>query len=109
MRDKKSNVVYKISCKSCDASYVGQLRSRITEHENYIRWNTFTRNIIKEHWLQEGYDFDWDNVTRLEETLYKKRWISEMIFIRKQMHRTQLADGYGGVSLPPDHRQTIKA
>ena len=23
-RDKKSNVVYKISCKSCDASYVGQ-------------------------------------------------------------------------------------
>ena len=39
-RDKKSNVVYKISCKSCDASYMGQtckqLRSRITERKNYI-------------------------------------------------------------------------
>ena len=40
-RDKKSNVVYKISCKSCDVSYVGQmcrqLKSRITEHKNHIR------------------------------------------------------------------------
>ncbi|KYN17601.1 hypothetical protein ALC57_10116 [Trachymyrmex cornetzi] len=40
-RDKKSKVVYKISCKSCDASYVGQtcrqLKSRITEHKNHIR------------------------------------------------------------------------
>ena len=46
-RDKKSNVIYKISCKSCDARYVGQtckqLRSRITEH-----------------WLQEDHDFVWD-------------------------------------------------
>jgi len=39
LRDKKSNVVHKISCKSSDASYVGQtcrqLKSRITEHKNY--------------------------------------------------------------------------
>ena len=38
--DKKSNVVYKISCKSCDASDVGQtcrqLKSRITNHKNHI-------------------------------------------------------------------------
>ncbi|KYN10475.1 hypothetical protein ALC57_17384 [Trachymyrmex cornetzi] len=61
-RDKKSKVVYKISCKSCDASYVGQtcrqLKSRITEHKNHIRWNTSVRNVITEHRLQEGHDFD---------------------------------------------------
>ena len=37
----KNNVVYKISCKDCDASYVGQtsrkLKSRIAEHRNHIR------------------------------------------------------------------------
>jgi len=63
-RDKKSNIVYKISCKNCDASnYVGQtcrqLKLRITEHKNHIRWNTSTRNVIKEHQSQEGHDFDW--------------------------------------------------
>jgi len=36
----KKNVVYKITCKDCDASYVGQtgrkLNTRITEHHNHI-------------------------------------------------------------------------
>ena len=40
-RDKESNIVYKISCKSCDANYIGQtcrqLKSRIMEHKNHIR------------------------------------------------------------------------
>ena len=68
--DKKSNVVYKISCKNWDASYVEQmyrqLRSKITEHKNHIRWKTSTRNIITEYRLQEGYDFDWNNVIILD-------------------------------------------
>ena len=37
----RSNVVYKILCNNCDASYVGQtsrqLKTRITEHRNHIR------------------------------------------------------------------------
>ncbi|KYN30038.1 hypothetical protein ALC57_00481 [Trachymyrmex cornetzi] len=94
-RDKKSKVVYKISCKSCDASYVGQtcrqLKSRITEHKNHIRWNTSARSVITEHRLQEGHDFDWDSVAILdEEPHYRKRLISEMIFIRRQTHGLNL-------------------
>jgi len=38
------NIVYKICCKDCDASYVGQtcrkLSSRISEHRRHINWNT---------------------------------------------------------------------
>jgi len=67
-RVAKSHVVYKISCKSCDASYIDrQLKSRITEYKNYIRWNTSTHNVITEHRLQEDHDFDWDNITILDE------------------------------------------
>ncbi|XP_018346175.1 PREDICTED: uncharacterized protein LOC108750859 [Trachymyrmex septentrionalis] len=94
LRDKKSNVVYKISCKSCDVSYVGQmcrqLKSRITEHKNHIRWNISIRNVITKHRLQKGYDFDWYNVIILDEEFhYKKRLISEKIF-RKQTRRLNL-------------------
>ena len=94
LHDKKLNVVYKISYKCCDANYVGQtcrqLRSRIT-HKNHMRWKTSTHNVITEHRLQEGHDFDWDNVTVLdEESYYRKRLISEMIFIKRQTHGLNL-------------------
>ena len=76
-------------CKDCDASYVGQtdrqLKTRITEHRNYIRWNTSTRSVITKHKLQITHDFDWNNIQILDEELcYNKRLISEMLNIKKQ-------------------------
>ena len=72
----KSNVIYKISCNNCDASYVGQtgrqLKTRITEHRNHIiiiRDNTSVRSIITEHRLQFDHDFQWDKVEILDEEL----------------------------------------
>ena len=45
----KNNIVYKIICKDCDASYVGQmsrqLKIRITEYRNHICWNTSIRSV----------------------------------------------------------------
>ena len=77
----KSNVVYKISCNNCDASYVGQtgrqLKIRITEHRNHIRHNTSVRSVITEHRLQYDHDFQCDKVKILdEEPCFKKRLIS---------------------------------
>ena len=40
----KKNVVFKISCKDCDATYVGQtgrqLKTRISEYRSHINRNT---------------------------------------------------------------------
>ena len=51
----KKNVVYKIPCKDCDASYVGQtgrkLETRMTEHCNHVNWNTNSHSVITEHRL----------------------------------------------------------
>jgi len=48
-----TNVVYKIvmiNCKDCDASYVGQtgrqLKTRISEHKNHIKWKTSTHSVL---------------------------------------------------------------
>ncbi|KYN09170.1 hypothetical protein ALC57_18725 [Trachymyrmex cornetzi] len=70
-KNSKNNVVYKISCENCDATYVGQasrqLKSRISEHRNHIRHNASTRSVITEHRLQHGHEFQWDNVEIFDE------------------------------------------
>jgi len=85
---KTKNVIYKISCKDCETSYVGQtgrqLKTRMTEHRNHIKRNTNTPSVITEHKLEYGH-FDWDGVKIMDkESLWNKRIISEMLHISKQ-------------------------
>ncbi|KYN06950.1 hypothetical protein ALC62_02072, partial [Cyphomyrmex costatus] len=91
----RNNVVYKIQCNDCDASYVGQtsrqLKTRIAEHRNHIRYNTSTRSVITEHRLNYDHDFQWNNIKILdEEPFYRKRIISEMLHIKKQNNSLNL-------------------
>jgi len=81
------NIVYKISCNNCDATYIGQtkrkLKTRITEHRNQINSKSSKKTVITEHRLCLNHDFDWNNVKILDrETFYWKRIISEMLNIR---------------------------
>jgi len=83
------NVVYKLNCVDCNASYVGQtcrlLKTRIAEHRNYINRNTTTQSVITEHRIGLSHDFDWLNVEILDvERYYTKRLISEMLYIKLQ-------------------------
>jgi len=85
----RSNVVYKINCLDCDASYVGQtkraLSIRVNEHRNHIRRNSTQPSVITDHRLNSKHEFDWDNARVLDkETNYNKRLIAEMIYIKKQ-------------------------
>jgi len=85
----KKNVVYKISCNDCDATYVGQtkrkLNTRITEHRNQINSKSSHKTVITEHRLRYNHEFDWTNVEILDkETFYWKRIISEMLNIQLQ-------------------------
>jgi len=85
----RPNVVYKINCQDCEASYVGQtkrtLNTRISEHRNHIKRNSPQTSVITDHRLEFDHKFDWDNVEVLDEEInYNKRLISEMIHIKKQ-------------------------
>src|SRR5436190_52460 len=84
----KMDVVYKINCRDCDASYVGQtgrkLSTRLAEHRNHINRNTSQSSVITDHRLS-NHEFDWDEVVVLDnEKVLGKRLISEMIFIHRQ-------------------------
>jgi len=81
------NVVYKLNCKDCEVTYIGQtkrrLNTRIMEHKKDINKINGKHSVITEHGLGCNHDFDWDNPIILDkEKQYYRRLISEMINIR---------------------------
>jgi len=86
----QSNIVYKLCCNNCEASYVDQtkrqLMTRIKEHEKNINQRDEDLNVISLHKLQ-GHEFNWNEAIILDkEPSYKKRIISEMLYITQQNH-----------------------
>jgi len=85
----RSNVVYKISCNECDATYVDQtkrqLKTRIKEHMTDINKLTGSPSVISLHKLTNNHDFKWNDVEILDnEHSFNNRLISEIIHIKKQ-------------------------
>jgi len=89
------NVVYRLNCKSCDVTYVGQtkrkLNTRTLEHKKDINKKTNNHSVITNHRMEFNHDFEWENPIILDkETHYYRRLISEMIFIKLQNNSLNL-------------------
>jgi len=98
--DYFNNVVYKIFCNECNASYVGQtkrqLKTRTREHVNNSKSIFAKPSVITEHMREFSHSFDWDNVRILDtETNYFKRSVSEMLHIKKQKNGIKCTKGHG--------------
>jgi len=82
----RPNVVYKINCLDCVASYVGQTKRslgiRVGEHRNHIRRSSTQPSVITDHRLSCNHKFDSVKVLDKERN-NKKRLISES-YIKKQ-------------------------
>jgi len=86
-----NNVVYKIYCKDCSASYVGQtkrqLKTRIKEHSSNQKLTPLKHSVITEHILKHSHSFDWEKVEILDtEPNFFKRSVSEMLHIKEQLN-----------------------
>jgi len=86
-----SNVVYKICCNDCNASYVGQtkrqVKTRIKEHKNNSKLISSKPSVITEHIREHSHSFDWDNIKIMDtEPNYYKRTVSEMLHIKEQLN-----------------------
>ncbi|KYN08834.1 hypothetical protein ALC57_19055, partial [Trachymyrmex cornetzi] len=87
------NVIYKIDCNDCDASYVGQtcrqLGTRISEHRNDIKKKNTNQTVVTMH--RNNHDFKWQNVKISDiERNYNKRLISKIINIKRQTNGINL-------------------
>jgi len=85
------DVVYKINCIDCEATYIGQtkrqLGTRILEHSKDIKKKSGSLSVISDHRLNNDHEMDWNGVEIVDtEPSYGKRLISEMIHIKKQPH-----------------------
>jgi len=88
---QNSNVVYKIACTDCQATYIGQtkrqLGTRIKEHKQNINKKSESLSVISEHIVNTDHIIDWDNTTILDrEKNYNRRLISECIHIKRHIH-----------------------
>ena len=84
-------VVYKIDCKDCSKTYVGQtkrqLETRVYEHQKNQNQNQKYYNVISKHIkdMNSEHNINWDDVGVLhKEYNWKKRLFAEMIYIKKQ-------------------------
>lgn len=85
-KDAQNNIIYKIECKSGQASYVGQtkrkLYTRINEHKKLQPSNI---TAVSEHVMDSNHIIDWENVKIVDkEPIFHKRRISEMLHIKLQ-------------------------
>ena len=102
-------VVYRISCESCDVSYVGetkrQLKTRLHKHVSDINISSKSPSVIFNHHMEENHNFKWDKVDILDiELSYNNRLIFEIVHIKKQKHginrqhnMESLPEAYSGI------------
>ena len=82
----RSNVVYKINCRDCDASYVGEtkraLQTRVSEHRRAIENMDFSGSALAQHAWEHDHHIDWTSTCILGESHYRS--LKEAIHIHRQ-------------------------
>lgn len=95
-RLKKKKWFYCIKCKDCNYKYIGkikrQFKTRIQEHKTNIKRQPEQLSIVSTHRLDLDHDFNWNDVSILdEETYYYKRIISECLHIQSNRGTINIA------------------
>ena len=103
----KSNIVYRVPCAGCAASYVGQTRRRLAqrleEHKRSVTAGDFVSSALAEHAWTEGHHVSWDSVSVLASAPdLTTRLALESVHIRSTAHalnrdRGSLSSIYDGL------------
>lgn len=92
---KQTEIVYKLNCMQCDASYIGQtkrhLQTRINEHRKDINKHISNLSVVSKHRTSFAHDFNWSEPEILHKEMNtRKREIAEMFFIKRQQNTINL-------------------
>ena len=87
--DDKSNIVYNINCRDCDASYIGEMgrafKTRMLEDRRAVEKMDFSTSALAQHVWEHDHHIDWTSMCALgTESHYRLRLSREAIYIRRQ-------------------------
>lgn len=104
-QDARKGVIYKIPCRDCDSSYVGQskrsLAVRLKEHQRAVYTGDTNMSALAEHSITTGHEIDWANATVLDSCqFYYQRSYLESWYIQNQQEPLNRECG----PLPPIYR-----
>lgn len=86
---EKTNVVYRLKCKDCSVTYLGetnrQHKVRLLEYKNNMNTLSQAKSVITKHRQNTDYAFDWNNIEILDnESIWSKRIFSEVLHVNLQ-------------------------
>ena len=88
---EKSGLVYQISCRDCDAVYIGEIRrsfeTRKREHIDAVKNFDLKKSALCQHVAENDHFIDWDNakILRREPYWHKRRIYSGRLFDKPKM------------------------
>ena len=75
----RKGIVYRIGCKDCPQSYIGQsgrsLLHCVKEHRRAFTNADFNASVLAEHAWNNGHVIDWDSASILAQNIYTYPWL----------------------------------
>lgn len=88
-KDFKTDVIYKVNCKRCPSTYVGQtkqfLKKRVYAHKNSVKNKNENSSGLAKHAIHNRHSFGFDSVQVLDTYHnYRQRLVAESLYIKKE-------------------------
>ena len=103
--EEKRGLVYQISCRDCDAIYIGETRcsvkTRKRKHASAVRNFDLENSALCQHVLEHDHVIDWENVEILKsEPHANRRRIAESFSINQKAKDFNVLNRNDGAILP---------
>ena len=103
--EQKRGLVYQISCRDCNAVYVGEtgrsVRTRKREHVDAVKTFNTKKSALSQHVMEFDHRIDWDNVKILksESHAYRRR-VAESFLINQKACSRNVINRNDGANFP---------
>ena len=101
---QKRGLVYQISCRDCNAVYVGEtersVRTRKREHADAVKTFNTKKSALSQHVMDFDHRKDWDNVKILKSAHAYRRRVAESFLINEKACSCNVINRNDGANFP---------
>ena len=104
--DQNNNIVYKIPCGDCEATYIGEtkrsFKQRSSEHIRAVKNRDIEKNEIADHCWEKDHNMDWDSkkVIDRERNIYARKIKETIHSLKDQNHINSISYQLPDIWLP---------